>query len=1118
MEDERLRRAGIVDYWRAVELFSPQKIPAVSARDRVYSVTADGPLPWETGHPLRSVPLEPGYAWQHVVYGGAYTLRAVRDTLLRVFGESEEDHDGRMDGESALFALTVTDEGRLLLDSPVLSACAWATGRALSPGPASPGWLDGFEEEAGAWAARAMGLGELPTFNRTVGTGTGERREGDVGSESDGESPEDDPEDWDDDADAGAEDDEREDQRPRVGERLLSAKELLEFARELSQGWGVAETLCPDGVRIRSVAVRQDLAQEADQQDFLNSFIAADLYSVAQALREEDPGAGLSAYLTPGAEVNTAWRIDLRQRPEVALATVTPAAVPVGRWPAEPGHPLALSQQFAVTTIRTHLNNTGGLFAVNGPPGTGKTTMLRDCFASVIVERAVRLSALRMPSQAFAEQAPYTWKSGDYTRTVTPLRPEFTGFEMVVASANNGAVENISTEIPARLALGEPWRDDADYFAEQATRLLNGVPAWGVVAARLGNKRNRMEFVNRLWHGKYRMSDQDAPPPPPPPRGRRRRNRNGWVDSERGLAQLLREYGKTPHSGAWREARQRFRTALATVERLGVERESAAAALRNLPAAEAELRTAEEAADRAADRVSACRAAVSGAEQDLTDAETPLAEAEARRAAHFERQPGLVVSLFTLGRAARDWHGIDQDLATREEEQRAVRNSARARLDEARQAVAHAVAERNACEQARDEAAARRMRLRDSVARAHSRWDGHVPREHWLSDDTTRELSAPWADEEITRAHSELFLAALDLHHAFLRCTARTMYGNLMAAMDAVTGAAPRTVSEERLRAAWQSLFLVVPVVSTTFASLDRVFGRLGREALGWLFIDEAGQAAPQLAVGGMWRAKRTVVVGDPLQLEPVVVLPWTAQRALRDDFGVSEEWAPSRTSVQQLADRTNRYGTLLPAELPDGAQEVWVGAPLRVHRRCDDPMFGVSNAIAYDNFMVYGTPDRGPYRYGPRSCWVHVPSAEADGHWIPEEGRALSRVLQKLRDEGGVDLAREVYVISPFRAVVAGARKTCRDLLPDNRVGTIHTTQGKEADVVILVLGTDPRRPGARAWAASRPNLLNVAVSRAKRRLFVIGNRDAWRDQRFFTTLAEALPAHAWQPDRRQE
>ncbi|MEU6379311.1 AAA domain-containing protein [Streptomyces sp. NPDC046909] len=128
-----------------------------------------------------------------------------------------------------------------------------------------------------------------------------------------------------------------------------------------------------------------------------------------------------------------------------------------------------------------------------------------------------------------------------------------------------------------------------------------------------------------------------------------------------------------------------------------------------------------------------------------------------------------------------------------------------------------------------------------------------------------------------------------------------------------------------------------------------------------------------------------------------------------------------------------------------------------------------------------------------------------------------MRRILQRLRDDGGVDLARDVYVISPFRAVVTGARRACRNLLPDGRVGTIHTTQGKEADVVILVLGTDPRRPGARAWAASKPNLLNVAVSRAKRRLFVIGDRKAWRDQRYFATLTEALPTHTWRGERQE-
>jgi hypothetical protein len=85
MSAERERRAAVVDeYWRAVELFSPQKVPNVSSRERVYEVAVDRALPWEDGHPVRSLPLDPGFVWQHIVYGGCFALADVRDTLLEV--------------------------------------------------------------------------------------------------------------------------------------------------------------------------------------------------------------------------------------------------------------------------------------------------------------------------------------------------------------------------------------------------------------------------------------------------------------------------------------------------------------------------------------------------------------------------------------------------------------------------------------------------------------------------------------------------------------------------------------------------------------------------------------------------------------------------------------------------------------------------------------------------------------------------------------------------------------------------------------------------------------------------------------------------------------------------
>jgi hypothetical protein len=83
---------------------------------------------------------------------------------------------------------------------------------------------------------------------------------------------------------------------------------------------------------------------------------------------------------------------------------------------------LVAGQQFAVNEIVAELadgassagrraDDSGGLFAVNGPPGTGKTTLLRDLIAAVVVRRAEVLATLKSPAAGFGGTLP--WKGAD---------------------------------------------------------------------------------------------------------------------------------------------------------------------------------------------------------------------------------------------------------------------------------------------------------------------------------------------------------------------------------------------------------------------------------------------------------------------------------------------------------------------------------------------------------------------------------------------------------------------------------------------------------------------------------------------------------------------------------
>jgi hypothetical protein len=953
----------VMSFWRDVEALSPQDIPKSSPSDPhepTRDCAGDTPLPWlDSGFKQREIPASK--AWRHSVYAAIYQRSQFIDLLAERIGKQPNVFEERLTGLSSVFFLAFDERGRPLLETFVISMAAWAYGiveteslAALHKGnacdpdclkvpsveldlpPSNTGLLGFDAQQDGLRKELAWRLGNLP------------------------------------------------DGKPVDGLWLADFAELVIdkckvrnlVGRELKH-------------RIQSLQVNRPKDKEAtvhskSQDDFLNSFVIKDLNRVIAAGFPE-AGIGLKRFLEPPTNIE---RIDVRKEKERALDFLNPECFPEGCWPAK--RPLVWSQQLAVNSIWQHLRAANGIFAVNGPPGTGKTTLLRDVVAAVVVERAKvlaehgsRLLGLKQSMTVGNRTIPY------YT-----MDPALAGFSIVVASSNNGAVENVSLELPRDEAIDSTWKGRVKFYGDLASDLL-GQTAWAMISARLGKKDNRSKFVDTFWW-------------------------QGGEDGKKtaGLRERLHAISQRTANPVvpWELAVNDFSKAL-SVERVFRRR---LAALKKLP--------------------------------DLMGA-----------------RPRLWKSLFSLGIAHWTWRAdVRHALAElKTPNMNVTMKCMRAKIDDVE------------------------VELTKSRALLGSDWPD------LSASDEDQERSSPWTHEDWRRSRIEVFVAALNLHRAFIEENARKMMANLGVMMDVIRGGIP----DPKVRSiGLESLAIACPVISTTFASASNLFGELGPESIGWLLIDEAGQATPQHAAGSIWRARRVVAVGDPMQLEPIVTLPSIVQASLAKCNGnIGSYWHPTQTSVQRLADQATPIGTFVGKD----GEAIWVGAPLRVHRRCDNPMFAISNTIAYDGMMVHQkTPSPRATKW-PRSEWIDVKKASNEGNWLPAEGDAVADLLGRLSNCGVP--SGDIFLISPFRDVARQLLRLSQDYrLNPERVGTVHTTQGKQANVVILVLGGGT--VGARDWAASKPNLLNVAVTRAESRLYVIGDRVDWRGRRFFDVLSREL------------
>ncbi len=257
------------------------------------------------------------------------------------------------------------------------------------------------------------------------------------------------------------------------------------------------------------------------------------------------------------------------------------------------------------------------------------------------------------------------------------------------------------------------------------------------------------------------------------------------------------------------------------------------------------------------------------------------------------------------------------------------------------------------------------------------------------------------------------------------------------------------------------------------------------------VIFDEASQCDIASALPLLFRAKKVVVIGDPKQLSHISGLQRGQDQQLLSRFGLVSDyphWSYSTNSLYDLA-----------VGLVSGDQMI----SLLDHHRSHSDVIEFSNKQFYEGRLRVATNYdslKRVHENAPGVRWEHV-----SGHTVrPSNGGALNsqeveavaRVIRQLVVERNYQ--GSIGVVSPFRAQANAIRvaieqqpELCsalgdRDFLVD----TVHSFQGDERDIIIFSpVVSSGVSPGAIGFLENNGNLFNVAITRARAQLIVVGD-----------------------------